>query len=232
MEQARIGREVLPLARPFAASERELAFGALVERALPQHYRLPRVILGDPAEAEDATHDAFELAWKRWHALRDPDLLDAWFGRIVVNVCRDRLRRRRRHPVTDLSTELVESIVTQDQSSRMSDRDEIGRAMSRLNPDQQVVIALRYYADRLFVYDELWGRIVVFSKSDGSYVEQWATRGPLPPMEDVRGMHVTQGGTMRSPAAPVVIWTTPRGICRSTLTPADADLTATPQAGG
>ena len=104
MDQARIGHEALPLARPSAASERELAFGAFVERALPLNYRLARAILGDPAEAEDATHDAFELAWKRWHTLRDPDLLDAWFGRIVVNVCRDRLRRRRRHPVMDLTT--------------------------------------------------------------------------------------------------------------------------------
>jgi RNA polymerase sigma-70 factor (ECF subfamily) len=157
MEQARVGREVMPLARPSAVSERELAFGAFVERALPQHYRLARAILGDPAEAEDATHDAFELAWKRWHTLRDPDLLDAWFGRIVVNVCRDRLRRRRRHPFTDLSTDGVASIAVRDETARASDRDEIGRAMSRLNPDQQVAIVLRYYAD--LTVDEIAARV-------------------------------------------------------------------------
>ncbi len=80
---------------------------------------------------------------------------------------------------------------------------------------------------RLFVYDEQWGRILVFLKSDGSYVEQWATSGPLPPMEDVRGMYVTQGGTAQSPKTPVIIWATPKGIYRSTLTQTNADLSAT-----
>ena len=165
MDQARIGHEALPLARPSAASERELAFGAFVERALPQNYRLARAILGDPAEAEDATHDAFELAWKRWDTLRDPDLLDAWFGRI----------------------------------------DGTG-------------------AGTLFIYDEQWGRVLVFLKTDGSYLEQWATRGPQPPMEDVRGMDVTLRGSTRHLRTPVVTWATPNGIYRSTLTQAEAVL--------
>jgi hypothetical protein len=81
--------------------------------------------------------------------------------------------------------------------------------------------------DRLFVYDELWGRILVFTKSDGTYIEQWATRGPLPPMDDVRGMYVTQSGTAQEPKAPVVIWATPQGIYRSTLVQTGVDLSAT-----
>jgi hypothetical protein len=42
---------------------------------------LATVILGDPVEAEDATHDAAVRAWERWGSLRDPDRFDAWFGR-------------------------------------------------------------------------------------------------------------------------------------------------------
>jgi RNA polymerase sigma-70 factor (ECF subfamily) len=61
---------------------------------------LAAVILGDPVEAEDATHDAALRAWERWGSLRDPDRFDAWFGRIVVNECRDRLRRRRLRPLS------------------------------------------------------------------------------------------------------------------------------------
>jgi hypothetical protein len=80
---------------------------------------------------------------------------------------------------------------------------------------------------RLFVYDEEWGRILVFLKSDGTYLEQWTTTGPLPPMDDVRGMYVTQGGSAQNPKTPVVVWATPNGIYRSTLTQTDADLSAT-----
>jgi serine/threonine protein phosphatase PrpC len=80
---------------------------------------------------------------------------------------------------------------------------------------------------RLFVYDEQWGRILVFLKSDGTYLEQWATQGALPSMEDMRGMYVTQRGTAQAPRTPAVVWATPRGIFRSTLTPATADVLAT-----
>ena len=57
------------------------------------------MILGDPVEAEDAVHDAAVVAWRGFAGLRDRDRFEAWFGRILVNGCRDRLRRRRRRPI-------------------------------------------------------------------------------------------------------------------------------------
>ena len=33
-----------------------------------------------------------QVGWQRWSSLRDPAKFDAWFDRIVVNVCRDRLK--------------------------------------------------------------------------------------------------------------------------------------------
>lgn len=127
--------------------EREAAFVVFAERRLAEQYRLAAVILGDTVEAQDATHDAFELAWRRWGDLRDPGRLDAWFGRILVNVCRDRLRHRKRHAVTDLSPQLVASIAARDELDGTVERDEIGQAFARLNPDHRVAIVLRYYAD-------------------------------------------------------------------------------------
>ena len=130
-----------------AKGTRETTFASFVERRLAEEYRLAAVMLGDPAEAQDATHDAFELAWRRWDSLRDPDRLDAWFGRILHNVCLDRLRSRRRHAVTDVSVELAESVAATDELRRPAERDEIRRAFAALNPDQRLAIVLRYYAD-------------------------------------------------------------------------------------
>jgi serine/threonine protein phosphatase PrpC len=96
-----------------------------------------------------------------------------------------------------------------------------------LRPDRRYRLIDGTGPGRLFVYDERWGRILVFLKSDGTYLEQWATRGPLPSMEDVRGMYVSQRGTAQAPGTPAVVWATPRGIFRSTLTPTTADLSAT-----
>src|ERR1035437_10989888 len=82
-----------------ASLAREEAFGRLVSRELAGAYRTAAVLLGDAAEAEDATQDALIRAWQRWEDLSDPSKAGAWFGRILVNVSRDRLRARRANPV-------------------------------------------------------------------------------------------------------------------------------------
>ncbi len=83
---------------------------------------------------------------------------------------------------------------------------------------------------RLYVYDAKWDRILVFLKADGSYVEQWSTKGAgLPSMADMRGMYVTQAATPRGAAqAPParVTWATPNGIFRSQLSAVTVDAPA------
>ena len=131
------------------------AFQALAEEHLDAAYRLARVILRDPTDAEDATHDAFVQAWRKWSTLRDPDRFEAWFDRILVNACRDRLRRTSRHAARDISDEL--GLATGDPYVRTHERDEIDQALAALSPDHRVVIALRY--DRDLAADEIARRL-------------------------------------------------------------------------
>jgi RNA polymerase sigma-70 factor (ECF subfamily) len=120
-------------------------FRRLATDHLASGYRLARAILGSQAEAEDATHDAFVQAWRKWSSLRDPDRFEAWFERILVNTCRDRLRRRSRQRVTDLSGELVRP--GPDPYGQVDERAALNAALARLSPDHRVVVALRYYRD-------------------------------------------------------------------------------------
>jgi RNA polymerase sigma-70 factor (ECF subfamily) len=126
-----------------AATKAE-AFRRLALEHLDKSYRLARAITGDRAEAEDATHDAFVQAWRRWGSLRDPARFDAWFGRILVNTCRDRLRRAKRRQSSDLSPELA---VSADAYRQAEDRDQIASALAHLSVEHRVVVALRYYRD-------------------------------------------------------------------------------------
>jgi RNA polymerase sigma-70 factor (ECF subfamily) len=123
---------------------RDAAFLRLADEHLDKAYRLARAILRDPTDAQDATHDAFVQAWRKWDTLRDVSRFEPWFDRILVNTCRNRLRTTRRL-ATDISAEVALS--TGDHTGRVEDRDVVGAAIAALSPDHQVVVALRYYED-------------------------------------------------------------------------------------
>lgn len=127
------------------ALARDQAFRQLADRHLDSSYRLALAILGNAAEAEDATHDAFVQAWRYWSTLRDHTRFEHWFDKILVNICRNRLKRASRWRSQDISDDIA--LARGDAYSEAVDRDAIAQAMRTLPPDQQVAIALRYFRD-------------------------------------------------------------------------------------
>jgi RNA polymerase sigma-70 factor, ECF subfamily len=111
---------------------------------LDRAYRLAGLILGDAAEAEDAVGDALERAWGRALQLRDPAGFQAWFDRILVNVCRDRLRRRGRVRFLPLPDDTVDR---RDPFRDILAQDEALRAMADLSVDERTVLILHFWAD-------------------------------------------------------------------------------------
>ncbi len=110
-------------------------------------YRLAGFLLRDEVEAEDATQDALERAWNSWSRVRDLDRVGPWFDRIVVNVCRDRLRRSRGVRVLELFEDGAGLPEARDQFRDALARDEVGRLVRVLPVDQQIVVALRFWRD-------------------------------------------------------------------------------------
>jgi RNA polymerase sigma-70 factor (ECF subfamily) len=132
--------------RTVAATDERTAFARLADRELDRAYRLAAVILGDSAEAQDATHDAVVAAWRRSGSLHDPDRFEPWFTRILVNTCRDRMRRRRRQPAVEI--DLARDIgAARDAYADVDDRLALDGAFDSLSPDHRVVVVLRFYAD-------------------------------------------------------------------------------------
>jgi RNA polymerase sigma-70 factor (ECF subfamily) len=131
-----VGRTDDPRAQTFAQ--------LMDRRVLDSAYRYATLILGDRADAEDATHDAALTAWRHLGELRDPAKFQAWFGRIVVNACRDRLRARRRRPV---HVELDPELPSPDANDGLARRDALAVAIRSLSADHREVVVLRFYAD-------------------------------------------------------------------------------------
>jgi RNA polymerase sigma-70 factor, ECF subfamily len=108
-------------------------------------YRLAGYLLGDATEAQDAVQDALVKAWRSWPNLRDPQSFGPWFERIVVNVCRDRMRRHRTLRMVELDA--AGDVESGDPFGSMFAGDEVAGAVDRLSPDHRIVIALRFWRD-------------------------------------------------------------------------------------
>jgi RNA polymerase sigma-70 factor (ECF subfamily) len=108
---------------------------------VPEAHRLASWILRDPVEAEDAVQEALLRAWSRRRSIRfelgEPH---RWFMRIVVNVCRDELRLRRRRRVTQ--TERSDGF-----GRAAEDYEDLGPAIAKLTEDEQIVLGLRFGRD-------------------------------------------------------------------------------------
>lgn len=101
-ELAQAGDEVL-LAR-YAAGD-PAAARVLTLRLVPRALGYAARLLGDAAEAEDVTQEAMLRLWRAAPGWRSGEAqVTTWLYRVVTNLCTDRLRSRRRRPVTALET--------------------------------------------------------------------------------------------------------------------------------
>ena len=85
-----------------AASGDPEAFDTIARHVGDELYRRALAILRDEPDARDATQEALIRAWCELPRLSSAARFDAWLDRILVNVCRDRLRRRGRQSVREI----------------------------------------------------------------------------------------------------------------------------------
>jgi len=84
-------------------------------------------------------------AWAARRSLREPASFDAWFDRILVNCCRERLRRRNK--IREIPLPEGGEAERGDEFASVLARDSIGRALASLTLDQRTVVVLRFWLD-------------------------------------------------------------------------------------
>jgi len=121
------------------------AFTRLAFELSDRLFAVAHRILRDFDAAGDALQVTLLRIWRDLPGLRDPDRVEAWAYRALVNACRDELRRQRRQaPALHL---LASDGVTDDPAISVADREQLDRAFQRLPIEQRAAIVLQYYRD-------------------------------------------------------------------------------------
>lgn len=114
---------------------------------LPPLLAVAQRILGDRAEAEDVAQEVFLRTWKQAESWEPGKArISTWMHRVCVNLCLDRLRRRREHPAGDQMPEPEDerlNAAQMVQAASVSDR--VRAAMMSLPERQRAALALSHF---------------------------------------------------------------------------------------
>jgi RNA polymerase sigma-70 factor (sigma-E family) len=129
---------------PVLGRDRQLddeTFTEFVVAAQPQLLRTAYFLTGSQDRARELTQEALVRAYAAWPRIREEQAL-AYVRRILVNLRTDDARRIRRQFSTNTFTGGPTRADT-----RVEDRDEVLRLLSRLPRRQRVVVVLRHCCD-------------------------------------------------------------------------------------
>ena len=124
------------------------AIQAMVARKLPRMLTLAQRMLGDATEAEDVAQEAMLRAWRqapRWAPGQAK--FDTWLHRVGLNLCYDRLRRRR-EIVTDVLPDGIDDGPAPDRGLLAAETGaRVEAALARLPERQREAIVLCHYQE-------------------------------------------------------------------------------------
>lgn len=134
------------------------AFDVLVDRWEDKIRGAAWRVLGSEEEARDVAQEAFLKAYRGLDGFKREARFSSWLYQIALNLCRDRLRRRRSRPTVSLDeieeagAVLVEGRPGAHEQLQRSDLAHVvRRAIEALAPEQREVLVLKEYQDLTFL---------------------------------------------------------------------------------
>lgn len=130
------------------------AYAVLVGRYRGRLARYATRLLGSVEDAEEVVQDTFVRAWRAIERCEDPARFGSWLFSILINRCRTaggRSSRRQRTVTSDEAAVLAASV--EPSVDRSAWREEIERALARLDEDQREAFLLKHVEE--LSYEEI-----------------------------------------------------------------------------
>ena len=134
-------------------------FGEIYESHSRQIYYLALRFLGDPAQAEDATHDVFLKAYRKLSEFRGDSAMRTWLYRITINHCKNLLQTwHQRNMVSNADDAIWEGAVSSTENPlRVLEVKELGqriqKTLAALPEEYRLLLLL--VADERLSYEEM-----------------------------------------------------------------------------
>lgn len=123
------------------------AWGEIVRRYKEAVFGVALGILGNPADAEDAAHDAFIRAYEGLHTFRLDKRFSTWIFAVTANVCKNKLRRERLFAPLKHISKLTKGGDPAAQFAQQERSRLVRESLDQLSPKYRMPLVLRYYAD-------------------------------------------------------------------------------------
>lgn len=127
------------LVRRFVSGGSPEAVNVLLGRHQDRVFGLAFRILGNRADALDATQDVFIGVFRKAGSFKHQSAFSTWLYRLTVNACTDLARKRARQPVPGEALEVPQP----DGAGRSDDRLVIEDALRRIPVDQRTAVVMR-----------------------------------------------------------------------------------------
>jgi RNA polymerase sigma-70 factor (ECF subfamily) len=123
----------------------EIAFRRIIAAHHAEMRRVCAYIAGDLSIADEAVQAAWVVAWKRLRDVSGPDHLRPWLVRVAANEAKQLLRKRSTRARFEVATTASQEPGGRDPATGVTGLD-LREAVSRLDPDDRALIAMRYLA--------------------------------------------------------------------------------------
>lgn len=114
------------------------AFLELLELHEDTHYRIAYSYFRNEHDALDAIQEFTYRSLKKVHTVKNPQYLSTWLVRVLLNVCHNMQKKKSRlelHETLEIGEHIDATYL------------ELSEAISKLSPDQQHLIYLKYFQD-------------------------------------------------------------------------------------